>query len=490
MAGAYLASMGIDLDAEMAKVQFSDDKPPAHELGRPDAKGPPKSKPRAPPPRYSDVFAPKPISRITAVRLPGQPASELWDIGIADGRISSIEKHNDRVPRLSHLPGVMDASERLLAPSLCHAHIHLDKCFLLQDPKYSDLEIVDGDFQEAMNLTSQAKSRFEEDDLLRRGRQLIQESIHHGVTAMRAFVEVDADVEFKCLDAGLQLKEEFADKCDVQICAFAQLPLFSGIDGGEVIRKLMTAAAKTHGVDVLGATPYVESDEIKMKMNVRWISSLALAHNKFLDFHMDYNLEKSKKPFIWDALDIIKERCWANRKGKPITMGHCTRLTYFQSDDWKKLKESIGDLPVSFVGLPTSDLFMMRTAENVRGTLNVPKMIQEHGLQAAIAVNNVGNAFTPQGNCDPLAVASMGVGVYQAATKKDTEILYECVSNRAKEVIGLEAPSFHLKPGDPADLVLFDGAGVGWRSRKSVVEAVYDPGNMRTTMKGGRITTN
>ncbi|GME47021.1 hypothetical protein GTA08_BOTSDO08690 [Neofusicoccum parvum] len=424
MAGAYLASMGIDLDAEMAKVQFSDDKPPAHELGRPDAKGPPKSKPRAPPPRYSDVFAPKPISRITAVRLPGQPASELWDIGIADGRISSIEKHNDRVPRLSHLPGVMDASERLLAPSLCHAHIHLDKCFLLQDPKYSDLEIVDGDFQEAMNLTSQAKSRFEEDDLLRRGRQLIQESIHHGVTAMRAFVEVDADVEFKCLDAGLQLKEEFADKCDVQICAFAQLPLFSGIDGGEVIRKLMATAAKTHGVDVLGATPYVESDEIKMKMNVRWISSLALAHNKFLDFHMDYNLEKSKKPFIWDALDIIKERCWANRKGKLITMGHCTRLTYFQSDDWKKLKESIGDLPVSFVGLPTSDLFMMRTPENVRGTLNVPKMIQEHGLQAAIAVNNVGNAFTPQGNCDPLAVASMGVGVYQAATKKDTEILY------------------------------------------------------------------
>lgn len=424
MAGAYLASLGIDLDAEMAKVQFSDEKPHVHELGKQEATKPPKSKPRAPPPRYSDVFAPKPISRITAVRLPGQPASQLWDIGIANGRISSIEKHDTRVPRLSHLPGVMDAAERLLAPSLCHAHIHLDKCFLLQDPKYSDLEIVEGDFQEAMDLTSQAKSRFEEEDLLRRGRQLIQESIHHGVTAMRAFVEVDADVEFKCLNAGLQLKEEFAERCDVQICAFAQLPLFSGLDGGEVIRKLMTAAAKTHGVDVLGSTPYVEADEIKMKMNVRWISSLALAQDKFLDFHMDYNLDQAKKPFIFDALDIIKERCWQNRRGKMITMGHCTRLTQFGSADWEKLKESIGELPVSFVGLPTSDLFMMRTAENVRGTLNVPKMIQEHGLQAAIAVNNVGNAFTPQGNCDPLAVASMGVGIYQSATKKEAEILY------------------------------------------------------------------
>ncbi|KAL1635952.1 hypothetical protein SLS58_010003 [Diplodia intermedia] len=485
MAGAYLASLGIDLDAEMAKIQFGQEKPG---IANPDAKAPP-SKSHQPPPRYSDVFAPKTVSRITAARLPGQPASDLWDIGIADGRISSVEKHDASAPRLSHVPSVLNAQERLIAPSLCHAHIHLDKCFLLQDPKYSDLEIVAGDFQEAMNLTSQAKSRFEEEDLLRRGRQLIRESIQHGVTAMRGFVEVDADVGFKCLNAGLRLKEEFADKCDVQICAFAQLPLFSGLDGGEVVRKLMTGAAKTPGVDVLGSTPYVESDEIKMKMNVRWISSLALAQDKFLDFHMDYNLDKSTKPFIWTTVELLKERCWESRNGKLITMGHCTRLTYFQADDWKKLKEAIGNLPVSFVGLPTSDLFMMRTAENVRGTLNVPKLIQEHGLQAAVAVNNVGNAFTPQGNCDPLAVASMGVGVYQAATKKDAEVLYECVSNRAKAIIGLEAPSFSLKPGDPADLIIFDGAGAGWRSRRSVMDAIYDPGSTRTTIKRGRITT-
>lgn len=71
-----------------------------------------------------------------------------------------------------------------------------------------------------------------------------------------------------------------------------------------------------------------------------------------------------------------------------------------------------------------------------------------------------------------------------------TNCLQECVSNRAKAAIGLNAPSLSLKPGDPADLVIFDGASVGWRSRKSVAEAIYDPGNMRTTVKGGRITTN
>jgi hypothetical protein len=43
---------------------------------------------------------------------------------------------------------------RLLVPGLCHPHIHLDKCFLLSHPKYEDLEIKEGDFAEAMKITS------------------------------------------------------------------------------------------------------------------------------------------------------------------------------------------------------------------------------------------------------------------------------------------------------------------------------------------------
>ena len=73
---------------------------------------------------------------------------------------------------------------------------------------------------------------------------------------MRAFVEVDGVVHFKCLDAGLKLKDEFARRCEVQICAFAQLPLFSGDDGGEEVRKLMMQAASRENIDVLGSTPW------------------------------------------------------------------------------------------------------------------------------------------------------------------------------------------------------------------------------------------
>ncbi|RMZ74636.1 cytosine deaminase [Pyrenophora seminiperda CCB06] len=431
----------------------------------------------------------KPLSRITNVRIPHQPFSSLWDIAIKDGRIASVDAHSSS--SVHNGSDTLDGGNRLIAPSLCHAHIHLDKCFLLQDPKFVDLQIESGDFKEAMEMTGNAKSRFEEDDLLRRGKRLIEESVQHGVTAMRAFVEVDGVVQLKCLHAGLALKQSFKDRCEVQICTFAQLPLFSGEDGGVEVRKLMTIAASYENVEVLGSTPYVEDDEEKAKGNVRWITQLALEHRKHVDLHLDYFLEEEKQPLVWETLDIIKELEW-ERKGrdKLITLGHCTRLTRFRNDEWAHLRQEVGSLPVSFVGLPTSDLFMMRTPENVRGTLPVIELINEHGFDAAIAVNNVGNAFTPYGNCDPLSIASLGVGLYQAGTKKDAELLYETVSSRAKSAIGCEPTSLVLKPGQPADFVLFDRMDSGWHCRKSVVEVVYDAGDIRQTVSVQPIQVN
>jgi hypothetical protein len=165
----------------------------------------------------------------------------------------------------------------------------------------------------------------------------------------------------------------------------------------------MNTAASYGEVEVLGSTPYVEENEEESTDNARWITRLALQHRKHLDLHLDYFLEEDKQPLIWDTLSIIKELEWNQYGGdKQITFGHCTRLTRFRKDEWEHLRHEIDDLPVSFVGLPTSDLFMMRTAENVRGTLPVTELISYHGFNAAIAINNVGNAFTPQGNCDPL----------------------------------------------------------------------------------------
>ncbi|THV64871.1 Metallo-dependent hydrolase [Aureobasidium pullulans] len=474
MATQSLASSGIDVDSELKMVNDTETSASAslQPFGR--------------------------IHDILNVSLPCTEPGSRWDLNLSfSGAVDKVNPHDpallDVLKHDTSSPHI-DGSGALLVPALCHPHIHLDKAYLLSHPKYAHLQIEEGSFKEAMELTSKAKSNFEHDDLLERGLRVIDESVQAGVTSMRAFVEVDQIVGLKCIEAGKALKHKAQNRCHVQLCVFAQLPLFSGDDDGEGIRSLVLGALDPScSVDVLGSTPYVEDDREKMKQNVEWTIDLALEKKLHLDFHLDYNLDTEIEPLVWHVIDTLKAKNWTKRTDKTIVLGHCTRLSLFKDDEWKRLKSEIGDLPISFVGLPTSDLFMMRTESGARGTLPVPRLIKDYGLNAAISINNIGNAFTPQGSCDPLYIASLGVGVYQAGTKRDAEILYECVSTRARAAIGLagntkeEFSKLSINTGQPLDMLLFNKDEPEWRTRRTVPEAVYlyDRAGRRTVIKDG-----
>ena len=435
--------------------------------------------------------------------------SECWDpevqydIHIEDSKIKNIVSHSTEIGSYTSR-NVVDATKCLIAPSLCHAHIHMDKCFLLSDPKFADLEIIKGDFAEAMEITAKAKARFDKDDLLRRGKWLIAESIAAGVTHMRAFVEVDHIVRMKCLDAAIELKKQFAAACEIQICVFAQEPICSGTHGA-ANRKLVEAAIFNEHVSVVGTTPYVESDEESTKNNIDWAIKMASGCGLHLDFHLDYNLDGSQTTWtdlVANQLERMSlyQRDRLSSENTTVVLSHCTRLTLYDEQDWQALSQRAQHLKLYFVGLPTSDLYMMgkpRAHEGgggrIRGTLQIPQMVQKYGMQGAIAINNVGNAFTPYGSCDPLSIASIGVGLYHAGTKMDAQLLYECVSGRAMEAIGYTSMKFAI--GESANFVLFNTGGSegsllsSQRGRKTLQEVLYDPPKDRKTVSRGHLIT-
>ena len=117
----------------------------------------------------------RPISRIIGGRIfaPNFDASKCYDLTTENGHIAQILFHDSsKYPKHSALPaGYIDARDGgIITPTLCHAHVHLDKAFLTSHPKYADLAIERGGFGEAMDLGRRAKSRFEEDDLIIRGK--------------------------------------------------------------------------------------------------------------------------------------------------------------------------------------------------------------------------------------------------------------------------------------------------------------------------------
>ncbi|KAM5366323.1 hypothetical protein ACJA88_012079 [Fusarium oxysporum] len=384
--------------------------------------------------------------------LPFQDSSKQWDIQIEEGVVTSMKPSAGRTT-----PSVM-------LPSLCHPHIHLDKPYLLtcnhpkssNHPDYSDLAPKTGGFQEALVNTAEAKKRYTEEDLYLRGSQLIATSYKQGVTFMRAFVEVDSVTELKTLEVGIRLRKEFEDFLEVQICAFAQDPIFS-TEKGEANRAMFVKALDQLGskIDVIGTTPYVESDVEAQNKNIRWAIETALKHRKHLDFHIEFNLNGDGTHMsVFDhIIEELRALKWPTYPGAPtVVFGHATRLTRATHDDLVRLSETLREtkLPVHFVGLPTSDLYMMgrhgadgsehgEPLSRPCGTIMVPKLIHDYGINACLSVNNVGNPFTPHGDSDPLKIASWGVGLFHAGTVKDAKILYEAISTRAMDALNPRA---------------------------------------------------
>ncbi|KAG9775788.1 hypothetical protein KCU88_g5066, partial [Aureobasidium melanogenum] len=500
--------------------------------------------------------------KLQNIILSGREPESRWDVDIEKGIIKSIEPSTS----LSPVP-----TAPLLLPSLCHPHVHLDKAYLLTgDFDYTDLTPRSGSFTEALALTARAKERYTPDDLYLRGAQLLATSATQGVTSCRAFVEVDHVTRHKGLEAALMLKRGFenenattgtspptttttttprtdasggdrksSDPTDinsfkgrngcfkVQICAFAQDPLFSAEYHGEENRRLLIEALDKYCgrrrhivndsgqddfgggahagainaaavIEALGTTPYVEVDVEASRQNIQWAIEMALKYSLHLDFHLDYNLDQTRSVMVWDVLKLLKEARWTERadRTKTIVLGHCSRLTLCSDAEMARLAHEIREsgLPIYFVGLPTSDLFMMgrpqqqqppsSTAQaedgnrlgfsahaphnRPRGTIQVVDMISRLGLEACLSINNVGNAFTPWGTGDPLHLASLGIGVYQAGTEADARTLYECVSVRARRAIGLDMPEGKEdKATSGADTGVESPSGAGSRLRSS-----------------------
>ncbi|KAH7884961.1 hypothetical protein F5I97DRAFT_1810368 [Phlebopus sp. FC_14] len=434
-------------------------------------------------------------------------AKQLWDVHCLHGRVHSIVPADDGEASPTQTPeytSVVEGEGGVLLPSLCHSHIHLDKCFILEqcDP------LLTGSLPEALHVTNKAKAGFPERqaDLYDRASRLVRESVEAGVTAMRAYVEIDTAVRMVCLDTGLRLKSEWKGICDIQIVAFAQEALYPSPETdtpGEnflLLQQALTDPRLLAGISVVGSAPWVEPTLDQAHKNIAHILALAQTHHLHADFHIDYNLDVNAEPMVWETLRQMREVGWtmasttAGHSGRRVTIGHATRLGMFSAEEWARLRKEIDELPLEIVGLPQSDIYMMgrpstdgrRTVPLAGRTLDAARVWREHGVRVALSVNNVENAFTPQGYVDPLTLACLGVGLFQVGTEPEWRELLRAVSTTSKEAIGIQERAHTdndgLVPrvGDAADFALVHEAR-RWQS------VILSPGFDRTTIVAGKV---
>jgi len=437
----------------------------------------------------------------------------------------------------------VDARGGICIPSLCHAHIHLDKCYLFDPPEPASLSSsVDGDiqgsdepvgpfpiqtgtFSEALRLTSELQSSpLYARTLYSRGTRLLRESLLFGVTSLRAHVEVDEQIGFLALDAAERLKMDWKGKIEIQIAAFAQKPMFEASGDSTEVHKLMKEAARRSQVSVIGSAPYVEHRRDLQERNIREIIQLTDAHGCGIDFHLDYDLRPLQggepQPLLYHLLSELtvteaSENSRSSKRQRHITIGHATRLSQLSDEEWIKfLQERVKPAGVTlhFVGLPHSDAYMMGKTEadmlhvgkgygcgmRPRGTLDIPRLslLMKMGQSSSdlsgkadvcLAVNNVGNPFTPQVNPDPLALCQMGVSIYQSSTAVACRALLESVTTVASLMISIPTPEqrnhgLRINAQSPADLLVIPG-----RDFSRVESIVLNPPAERLVIKRGKL---
>lgn len=398
------------------------------------------------------------VDAIRNVRLLGKDG--LFDVRISkEGRITDVLS-SQLPPSTSLPPSEIDGRGKMLLPGLVDAHVHLDKCYLLDRCCASR-----GDFSEAMSETLQAKRGFTVEDITRRASRLIESEISNGTTLLRTHVEVDPIVGFTALDGILPLRSYYASAITLQICVFAQEGITNMPGQVELLR---TALAR--GCDLVGSAPYVDPDP---ESNISTIFDLAEEFHVLVDFHLDYHLE-GKPSLLPLVIAETRRRGFHHR----VALGHMTYLSTLPLKEIQTLSAELRELGIAIIALPASDVCMMARQDdgNRRRGVSPVHQMAALGVTALYATNNIQNLFTFTGDGDVLKVGTLLCQLLQMTNTQSTEMCIEMATTMAAQALGV---THGIVPGNAADLLLIEGA--------TAMEILAAPAVERIVLKRGRV---
>jgi cytosine/creatinine deaminase len=355
------------------------------------------------------------------------------DVGIREGRIAAVGV-------LAAAPAArrVAAAGRLLVPGFVDAHVHLDKAYLLGRTPSRE-----GTLAEAIRVTGDAKRHFTVEDIRARARRLLDHAAAFGTTAIRGHVEIDPIVELRGLEAVLPLRAEYADRLDLQLCAFAQEGILQRPGTEALLREALRA-----GADLVGGCPYNDSDGIA---HIDRVFALAREFDCDVDFHADFTDDPVHR-HVEPILDRTVRHGWQGR----VAIGHLTEVAAYDEAEQARIGHALHAGGVGVITLPATDLYLMgrHDSRNVRRGLVPIKRLWAAGVTVAAATNNVQNAFTPAGNGDPLLLTYLLVIAAHLGGETDMVRALDMVTGAPARLLRL--PAYGLGVGSQADLVLLD----------------------------------
>ena len=264
-------------------------------------------------------------------------------------------------------------------PVNCHSHF--DKAYVITE---ETLNMCLADMETKWDLWADVKSKYTLENLKQRMRISADNYVKQGCKLCRTNVDVDSTVGLKCVEAILEIKEEYKDKIEIQICS----QVLEGALTKEAQKYIEEAAPM---VDVLGGLP--SRDRPNQAKHLDYIFKVAKKYNKGVDVHIDQNNDPEETDTELLAKKVIEH----GLEGK-VNAVHATSIASHPDKYMNKVIKLIKEADMSAIVCPRSMLDQVDLRDKMAPVHNkiapVPQLV-EAGINVALGVDNVCDYFCP-----------------------------------------------------------------------------------------------
>lgn len=382
-------------------------------------------------------------------------AESTFDLGIKAGKITDIQ------PKLAGNADMeLDAAGHMVTEAFVNTHLHLCKVYTLEMMDESALKDYHGaDMGKAMTaieLAARVKDKYDESWIITNVRRAVKEAAKYGTLHIRAFADVDTKAKLEGVKALIRAREEFKGIVDIQVVAFAQDGIVREPGATELMKQAMDL-----GADVVGGIPWIEFTDEDIKKHVEVCFDLAVNYKKPVSMLVDDAGDPGLRSLEVMALETIK-RGWQGRS----LAHHARAMALYPTPYFQKVAALLKKAGMGVVSDPHTGPLHARVRE----------MLAENVL-VCLGQDDISDAYYPFGRNNMMEVAFLCAHMLWFTTYADLETLYDMVTTKAAQCIGLE--NYELKTGGVADLVVL--------REKNVVETLRNHEAPLHVIAGGKL---
>lgn len=355
-----------------------------------------------------------------------------YDIGVSNGKIAALGESLS-----GEAQTIIDAQGNLVTEAFVNAHLHLCKVYTL--PMMDELALKDyhgadmGKAMTAIELAARIKESYDESWIIKNVRKAVALSAIYGGTHIRAFADVDSKAKLIGAKALIRAREEFKGIVDIQVVAFAQDGIVREPGAADLVRQAMHL-----GADVVGGIPWIEFTDADIAEHVKICYDIAQEFDKPVSMLVDDAGDPGLRSLELMALETIK-RGWHGRS----LAHHARAMSMYPKPYLQKLAALLKKAQMGVVSDPHTGPLHARVGE-----------LLEEGVLVCLGMDDISDAYYPFGRNNMLEVAFLVSHLLWMTTRTDMETLYDMVTIKAAECIGLQ--NFALKVGAPANIVVLD----------------------------------